>query len=284
MFYQFRPWLDCDRKCPFCYIDEKDRMSDKDKMRSLMKLASFMSEITKGSDTVGIIGGELFQDDRFFHEWICLAETIHSADHIKRLFIGTHLLGDVDFMLEWCDMLNKEVQICTSYDTEGRFNEGEYEKWIANIKKVQDAGYKVVCSTTLTDAFMHDTRLHVPEGVDFKLQPIFISEGWLENEAKKCSEGADYNADLRLGHNDLAKREDVLRWFNAHKDIAKDYSVYSDKHASALWDFDKEHGEYYKKGFVCSNYVAKCGHPMIAYCYADSCKCSMCDAREISDV
>ena len=286
MFGQFRPWLDCDRGCSFCYIDKKtSAMSIDDKRRSLMRLSTFLSDEAKKCDRIGLIGGELFQkndSDDLYHEWICVAETIRNVDHLGLVFIGTHLLGDVDFLLDFCDMLNKEIQICTSYDTSGRFFGKDREQWVNNIVKVQGAGYKVVCSATLTDAFIHDTDFQIPVDVDFKLQPIFVSEEWLENIYGRTNDPNVYSTELRSKMNCLPKREDVLKWFRDHKDIAKDYSTYSDKHASMLWDYDKVEHKYFAKEFVCSNYLADCGHPMIAHCYADSDKCTMCDAREMS--
>ena len=260
-------------------------MSLEDKRKSLMRLSTFLSDESKKCDTVGIIGGELFPNDaeNLFHEWICVADTIRNADHIKRFFIGTHLLGDVDFLLDFCDMLGKEVQICTSYDTNGRFFNDDYFRWCKNIKKVQDAGYTVVCSATLTDALMHDVELKIPEGVDFKIQPIFVSEEWLERISSNTKDAIVYNSELRKNMKGLANRNDVLNWFLKHKDIARDYSTYDDKHASVLWNYDKNDRQYHHADFVCSNYLSECGHPMIARCYADSDKCSMCDAKEIVD-
>ena len=284
MFGQFRPWLDCDRHCSFCYIDHnKSKMTDAQKANSLMVLSAYISYPSRKCDTIGLIGGELFQDDKFFHEWCCVAESIRNADHIKRLFIGTHLLGDIDALLDFCDMVAKEIQICTSYDTNGRFFGDDYDTWLKNIKKVQDAGYKVVCSSTLTDAFIHDD-FDVPEGVDFKLQPIFVSEEWLEAMSEWCSDPTAYHSNMKVKMaGTLARREDVLKWFTKHKDVAKVYSTYDDKHASYLWDYDKGDKEYHAQDFVCTNYLAECGHPMIARCYADSDKCTMCDAKEMSE-
>ena len=81
----------------------------------------------------------------------------------------------------------------------------------------------------------------------------------------------------------LVKRGEFLRWLQDHKDIAKEYSQYDGKHANLLWDFNKELNEYVPNDFVCSNYCGECGHPMIAHCYSDSYRCSMCDAKELSD-
>ena len=258
-------------------------MTDEEKVRSLMKLCTFLNDESKGCDTVGIIGGELFQDDKFFHEWLCLAETVRNADHIKRFFIGTHLMGDVDFMLDFCNMTGKEIQICTSYDTSGRFFGKDYDLWLSNIKKVQDEGYKVVVSTTITDAFIHDTDFIPPEGTEFKLQPIFLSEEWLEDYAAKNPHGEGYSDELRSKMTGLVKREDLLRWFREHPDPAREYSQYDGKHANLFWDYDRKERAYAKKDFVCSNYTSECGHPVIARCYADSDKCTMCDAKSVSE-
>lgn len=281
MFIQYRPWKDCDRHCSFCYLTEGRGMSLDEKRKSLMKLSCILHYTSQGFDDIGLIGGELFTDDSLFHEWVCVAESIHNADHIKRVYLGTHLLGDVDMLLDFADMLGKEVQICTSYDSKGRFFKDDYEMWCKNVKKVQDAGYKVVCSATLTDALVHDTQFTPPEGVEFKIQPIFFTEEWLEDISKWCHDGEEYNANLRLKMKEgaLVKRGDFLKYLNEHKDIAKEYSEYNGKHATVFHDFIK--GEYVQQPFVCSNNLAPCGHPLIAYCYADSYRCTMCDAKEL---
>lgn len=282
MFVQFRPWLACDRGCSFCYLKESDRtMSSKDKKASLMELGCMLHRAVDGCDTMGIIGGELFDDDSLYREWFCLAECIRNAKDVQRVFVGTHLIDNVDTLLDFITMVNnKEIQICTSYDTKGRFrNDKEYQQWLDNIKECQKEGYKVVVSATLTDAFVNDKDFVIPDGVDFKIQPFFYTEEWLEEISNRIETPQEYNAELRLNQTGLAKREDTLRWFAEHPLIAKDYSTYDDKHATILYDYvDKR---YEKKDFLPTTAVAPCGHPYIAYCYADSDKCTMCDAREV---
>lgn len=283
MFGQFRPWLDCDRHCSFCYLTEEQRkITDIEKRQALLHLSSSLSDETKECDTIGLIGGELFADDKFFHEWLCVADSFRNADHIKRIFIGTHLLGDVDFMLDFCQMVGKEIQVCTSYDPVGRFYNDDLSKWVENIKAVQECGHKVVVSSTLSDALMHDDTT-LPDGVDFKLQPLFDTEKWLEDICSRTHDGKVYNTELRTKVKNLPKRADVLKWFAEHKDVAKDYSTYDDKHASILWDYDRENKHYNRSKFICTTHTAECGHPLIAYCYADSDRCTMCDAKVISD-
>ena len=284
MFIQYRPWLDCDRRCPFCYITEKDRnISLADKRLALMKLSCVLHYSSQGSDTIGLIGGELFSDPELYREWVCVAESIRNADHIKRVFVGTHLLCDVDLLLDFAHMLNKEVQICTSYDPKGRFLPGDYEKWKANIVEVQKEGYRVVVSSTFTEALFSDPNIPI-EDVDYKLQPIFYTEDWLKDVAARISTPEEYHSDLltHIAPGILAQRQKALDWFNAHKDIANDYSRYDDKHATILYDF--KDGEYVQSSFVCTNYLAPCGHPMIARYYADSDKCTMCDAKAVSEL
>ena len=286
MFIQYRPWLACDRHCDFCYIKEEDRHASAEERRhSLMTLAGIMHEYNVGFDTMGLIGGELFPDDECYREWFCVAETIRHEDNIRRVFVASHLLGDIDALLDFVSMVNnKEVQVCTSYDTIGRFkDEKEYEKWVSNVKEVQKEGYKVVVSTTISDAFMHDDFNRIPAGVDFKLQPLFVSEEWLEDIARRISTPQEYSAELRLNVKGLPKRADVLKWYSEHPEIAKDFATYDNKHATQLMDNTPNHG-YTCKRFIPTTITAPCGHPYLAYCYGDSDKCAMCDAREVGSL
>lgn len=259
-------------------------MPIEEKRNSLMKLSGMLHNTSKGYDTLGLIGGELFNNDRLYQEWCCVAESLRNADHVKRLFIGSHLMmDDVSLLLDFAYMTGKEVQVCTSYDSEGRFG-GDYDKWSSNIEEVRKEGHRVICSATITDALMRD-NITLPTGVEFKIQPTFHTEGWLERISETCRDGAGYNAELIKTDkkNILVKRKDFLDYLSKHKSVAMDYASYDGKHADVLWDYDRVERKYVFKSFVCSNYVAECGHPMIAYCYADSDKCSMCDAKMVSD-
>lgn len=281
MFVQARPWTDCDRSCNFCYLKGGNKTDIEYKRKSLMRLAAEAHTMCTGADTFGLIGGELFAFDDLYSEWTCVAESIVNKDSVERVFLGTHLLSGIDNLLDFAFMLNnKEVQICTSYDTSGRFvREGEYEIWLNNIKEVQDEGYKVVVSATLTDSFIHDTSFIPPEGTDFKLQPYFISEAWLKEQYEKKATTKEYCLALQSFQTNLPKRADVLRYFETYPDIAKDYASYDGKHAGKFFDYDGT--GYVEEKFVCSLFTADCGHPYIAYCYADSDECTMCDAKKV---
>lgn len=286
MFIQFRPWLDCDRHCSFCYLNEQDRsMPIEEKRNSLMKLSGMLHNTSKGYDMLGLIGGELFNNDRLYQEWCCVAESLRNADHIKRLFIGSHLMmDDVSLLLDFAYMTGKEVQICTSYDSNGRFDHESYNKWLSNIEEVKKEGHRVICSATITDALMKD-KVTLPDDIEFKIQPTFHTESWLEEISKRCVCGSEYNAQLVMTDKAsiLVKRGDFLEYLAAHKDVAAEYATYNGKHADVLWDYDRYQRVYVSRDFVCGNYRAECGHPMIARCYADSDKCTMCDAKMVSE-
>jgi hypothetical protein len=278
MFGQIRPWLDCDRNCEFCYLREnKIGTTLAEKKERLMKITRLIYGEMMDNDTIGLIGGELFCFDGLDSEWRCVADSL-KLSQAKRIMLGTHLLSGVDRMIKFAKMLRpKDVQFCTSYDSKGRFKEGEYELWLENMEKVHEAGFKVVCSCTMTDEFVNDP-IELPEWVEFKIQSVFTTEEWLDNILSEQITPEHYNECLKKTVNvNLAKREDALRWFMKHPKAAKSYSQYVYEHASRIWDFKK--GQYVSKEFIC-NVPAPCGHPYIAYCYGDSCKCSMCDAEK----
>ena len=285
MFLQARPWLDCDRGCDFCYLKENEKHTTIEyKRKSLMNLLRvFGADTLRTEDTVGLIGGELFCFEGLKPEWRCVADMLCSIKP-SRVFLGTHLLSGVDTLLWFAKMVSrcKEVQICTSYDTTGRFrSDEEREEWFRNLEKVHDAGYHIAVSCTMTDEFINDP-VEFPEWVDLKLQPIFVTEPWLRDQMLKHPNSEQYHKNLiqDMSGTTLAKREDVLKWFRTHPASAKSYSCYSDKHATALADFNGN--EYICEDFIC-NHLADCGHPLIGFCYADSDKCSLCDASEAFD-
>lgn len=280
MFGQIRPWLDCDRACDFCYLRENRQVTTlSQKKERLMKISRLLYGCMKDNDTIGFIGGELFCFDGLDSEWRCVADAVRMCQ-ANRVMIGTHLLSGVDRLIWFAKMLRpKDVQVCTSYDSKGRFKEGEYELWLKNMEKVHEAGFKVVCSCTMTDEFVKDP-IELPEWVEFKIQSVFTTEEWLDDVLQTQIPTDEYCARLRDTVNvKLASREDAIKWFRKHPKAAKSYSEYVYEHASLIWDF--KDGNYVSKEFIC-NWPAPCGHPYIAYCYGDSNKCSMCDAEEVS--
>lgn len=285
MFIQFRPWIDCDRNCEFCYQKSEDRhTSIEEKRQALMILSATIHNPVKGCDTIGLIGGELFSFKGLYREWMCVAETIRNTGDVRKVYIASHLIGDIEDLLDFAGMLNKEVWICTSYDSSNRFrDECEYNTWLENIKACQKEGHKVVVNAVLSNEFIHDDKFIVPEGVDFKLQAYFAGEKWLYGEYEKDVSTAEYNEDLKQKISDLPSRAEVLKWYMDHPEVAKDYATYDGKHCIQLWDYDAESKKYAPSDFICMSYVADCGHPYLAYCYSDSDKCTMCDARRTID-
>ncbi len=285
MFIQFRPWIDCNRHCDFCYQNSEDRhTSIEEKRHALMILSAKIHNTVVDCDTMGLIGGELFGFEGLYREWACVAETIRNTGDVKKVYIASHLIGNIDDLLDFAGMLGKEVWICTSYDSSGRFkNEKEYSQWLENIKACQKEGHRVVVNTVLSDEFIHDDKFIVPEGVDFKLQVYFAGERWLYEEYQKNVSTSEYNADLKQKVFNLPSRADVLKWYANHPEVARDYSEYGGKHCTQFWDYDIKTRQYLPSDFICMNYTADCGHPYLAYCYRDSDKCTMCDVKRVID-
>ena len=282
MFLQVRPWLDCDRDCDFCYLTDAEKHTDiAFKRTALMCILKVLGdESLKDDDMIGLIGGELFCYEGLNAEWRCVADIICSI-HPRIVCIGTHLLSGVDRLLRFARMLrNKDVQVCTSYDTKGRFkSDSEKRLWFDNIQKVHDAGFKVVVSCTLTDEFLKDD-VEFPDWVDLRIQPVFVTEKWLIQRIEDNVDEVEYNERLAWDTDvNLVSRKDLLEYLKNHPKVAKAYCTYSDKHATYLYDFDGKN--YIKNDFICSAHLAKCGHPYIAYCYKDSHKCTMCDDKAV---
>ena len=277
-FAQVRPWLDCDRGCDFCYLrNEKKEIDTTEKRKRLMKLACLLYTDLAHFGTLGLIGGELFCWDDLDTEWACLADSIRLSN-VKKLYLATHAMSGIERMIWFADMIGDRIniQFCTSYDPDGRFKDGEKEKWMDNVQKLRSAGYEVVISSTLTQALVTGKE----QPFNITLQPIFITEQWLRDITKENVSPAEYNKRLSAGMTGLAKREDAINWMRNHILSAQKYSKYDDKHATFFWDW--KDGAYVSEEFIC-NHQAECGHPYIAYCYDDDPHCSMCDAKKITE-
>ena len=282
MFAQVRPWKDCNRHCDFCYLRDDERNTPLDvKKKALMKLSRLIHNEMGGYETIGLIGGELFCWDGLDTEWDCVANALNDTS-ASVIYIASHLMEDVKGLLRFADKIqNKKVQICTSYDTCGRFRDDiDKLRWMKNLEIIHYARYDVVCSCTMTSAFVNDP-LEFPPWVDLTIQPIFLTESWLEKVTESLPTGEEYNEKLNTmndGTIDLANRGDVIRWFSKHPSSTRKYSVYDGKHATHFWDFVD--GDYIRSDFIC-NRVTECGHPYIARCYKNDTHCSMCDAKKV---
>ncbi len=282
MFAQIRPWKDCDRGCDFCYLrNEKNKTTLVDKKKALMKMSMMIKSEMGGYDTIGIIGGELFCWDGLDTEWNCVAEAL-SSSNATTIYIASHLFGDITPILNFINKIKgKDIQICTSYDSVGRIrNDIEMLKWMKNLERIHTAGYKIVCSCTMTESFVTDP-IEFPSWIDLTIQPIFITEDWLQTITENYINGEEYNKllnDMKDDTIDLANRKDVLKWFIKHPQSAKKYGVYDNKHATHFWDYID--GQYIRSDFICDRRT-DCGHPYIARCYKNDSHCSMCDAKKV---
>lgn len=232
-----------------------------------------------GFDVLGLAGNELFSDDSCYREWFCVAEAIRHEDKMSKVYVASSLLGDVDALLDFVYMVNnKEMAICTYYDTVGRFkDEAEYRKWVSNVREVQKAGYQVTVSVTFTDDFIHDDIGRIPDGTDIVLVPPYVSEAWLMEASTNAATPQEYNLSLRDIIKNLPKREDALKWYKEHPVLAADFA--------SCDCIPAEIADRREEGFNCApsaemKKTADCGHPYFAFCYADSDKCAMCDAGE----
>ena len=150
---QFELWDDCNSKCDFCHLCNKNgQSSEKDKIYSINNAIKIISNLLlyPEVDTIGIIGGEFFQGqlntdelrNKFF-ELIDKTVWLLNNDYIKNVWIyATLTIGDQKDLYDVlkCFKGHKgNLWILTSYDTLGRFHtEKMLETWDYHMKNIHN--------------------------------------------------------------------------------------------------------------------------------------------------
>lgn len=145
---QFELWKNCNNCCEFCFNKGFLRNNDDDKKHKIQSILSFLdSDEIVDYNAVGLIGGEIFDKNLYSEE---ILEYIHilsdklakmlETQQIKQVWFATGLMFDsfstIKSVLDKFDShgLTKNVLICTSYDTRGRFTGNKEEVWEKNIE------------------------------------------------------------------------------------------------------------------------------------------------------
>lgn len=279
MFGQIRLWEDCNRQCEFCSLNDGRESTDVNEKRArVMRLSRWLhgENDSVKYDTFGLIGGELFCWSGLDTEWRCLADTIRLSP-IKRLMIASNLLYDISDLIDFIAAADKPTTVCTSYDTKGRFKDGDEMKlWHDNMERLHNTGVDVCCTMIPTAQLTHDSP-DIPCYVYINLcEPIVSCKWYFEQEHK------DYHCDLikDMKTIDLPRRVDMVRWMADHKEITKHYIDYVDTHSSDVYHF-KDGKIELLYGDRLNDHLSLCGHQRFARCYADSEECMQCDAKRI---
>lgn len=140
---EFIPFTNCNAHCRFC--KQKNELIDID----LDVIDNMCDEFVHAIDNysmndveVHLVGGELFQDrfrDDVFQAYQRLIDTVKSTLRARNsnFVIGctSNLMFDkIDRVIEFVEA--NELQLSTSYDFAGRFNNHTFSQWKRNVDKV----------------------------------------------------------------------------------------------------------------------------------------------------
>ena len=150
---QYELWLDCNQHCPFCYNRHQPNTIDKLGLLNRVKDRIHSPEVKK-FNSIGIIGGEIFDPDIFTSKDVldsfldlcdlCIETLIEN--NMRTFYMATNLLyEDTSILYQVLDRANKRnvisnLCICTSWDTKYRFKSKEQELlWEKNMLDLHKA-------------------------------------------------------------------------------------------------------------------------------------------------
>lgn len=165
-FIQFEVWQECNQNCKFCYnYNTIHSRNDSLKLKNIKFINDFLltPEINE-FNTIGLIGGEFFggeiKNTEIKQAFTQLITNICNLNNINQILLTSNLMyKDNSFLLEICNLIksyNKELLICTSYDTIYRFNDNTLHHWISNMKVLSDQAIKTHTQIILTQDFIEE--------------------------------------------------------------------------------------------------------------------------------
>jgi len=163
--FQFELTQECKNNCQFCYNSGCKSKVDPDKIDNLLRVHSFLnSDEVTGYDGLGLIGGELFDgqfssyvEELLFREIFPVALYSFRDKHCELRVSSALMMNDPSFMI---DVLKgttvstifdySTINICTSYDTRGRFNtEKQLNNWKRNMKLLKEVFPAILLHTEI---------------------------------------------------------------------------------------------------------------------------------------
>ena len=282
-FIQIRLWKDCINNCHFCYLksDYDRKTSLCQKKRRLHKSTDLVKSLQVAK--IGLIGGEFFEGqlEGCEDEWFRLLDALKNSEAC--IFITANFIHEQYLLNETVDFFEKNLLLCTSYDTVGRFHsEKAKNNWFKRIESLHNNCVPVICHCVATQDFFEEDP-HFPDWLPVNLVDPHISLEWYNSVDKN-----KYNETLRneCDFFNFPKRRTAIRWFRKHPQIARNYSDYIGSHSDVIYAFDKDDNFYFEQDgrLESTDYNNPlCSHPWLGLCYADSNKCMICDAKSVSD-
>ena len=138
-FIQFELWKDCKQGCPFCCNRGQRPIN---KAESIKYVLDKLNELEPNTyDYIGLIGGEFFNGeiDDYLYSFFVIMNRINELNP-EKVFITTSLLFDIkDSLVPVLQTLKrlfnmeKKIVLCTSWDKEWRFGNGQQALWSKNM-------------------------------------------------------------------------------------------------------------------------------------------------------
>lgn len=163
-FVQFELWQDCFQNCKFCYNKKTMHIYNSQRQFDNIKFVNDFLDTPEILDynTFGLIGGEFFggeiKSEEVLKQFLELIDRICSFENIKQILITSNLMyKDCSLLLNVCDKIqskNKDLLICTSYDTIYRFNDTTLKYWEDNMRILSEKNIKTHVETILTADFI----------------------------------------------------------------------------------------------------------------------------------
>lgn len=277
--YEFLMWENCRNHCSFCFQQEKNQLSDHEKLESMYSVKCFLEydqRYIKNSHVL-LVGGELFDSPTIFPELKQFLNYIISKQldqTIDLLYINTNLIyKNIDCLMWFLSKIDKHhlfdrLKFTTSYDIAGRFANKKVEQlMLSNLDLISKKFPQIkivvnsmlsrqMCEAILNDAYnLQDfVRMH---HCAVNLTPYIVYD------------------------QDLAASRDLV--FKALLKIQQQDPEYIDAYVKNFDLPQKKELYQYKKGQL--NYVScpsnHCGHSENFTRYSIQSTCFVCDLKNI---
>ena len=170
-FLQFYLWWDCNNECSFCFARylKRNKTNSEQRVTYIQRALDILeSKKDEQLDVIGLIGGELFEDqisdpvvNAKFMELINKCIDRLESNTLNMVYIMTHLIyQDTKYLDQVLDIFKKrnvlnKVMICTSFDPKGRFHTEERKTlWYSNIEKLLSQNVIVHVEIVVSEYFL----------------------------------------------------------------------------------------------------------------------------------
>lgn len=278
--YEFLLWENCRNNCSFCFQQQKNQLTDNQKIESANQVLQFLQSdrFTKGSHVL-LVGGEIFDSPSIFIQLCDFLDKIVDkmiCGDIDLLYINTNLIYKrLDSVFHLLTTIQKHnlfdrLKFTTSFDLAGRFaNQTLQQLMLDNLKTIKQKfpNCNIVVNTMLTKqtcqainnhSFSVKTFMQTYD-CDVNLIPYIVYCQHLAAERKDI-----FKALLTVDHEMPGYIDRYVRNFDLPQD-------------KLLYQYDKQTNSY---NFVSSDHLS-CGHSENFTRYSTNGTCFICDLKEM---